>query len=299
LPLTISRRGCPEPAKVPPGYDAAVRWRSLVAFWLSAIAISWAAGTLVAISSQGPALINGVRARPGAFPLPFALALTLVLVAGFGPALAAVAVSAAEAGPGGVRSLFAQILHWRTCLLWYIFALLLPTVLSLIASGLWALGPAGRPATWLRLPPTFQLLALPIGPWGEEIGWRGFAQPRLQARLPWAPASLIVGLMWFTWHQWPLLTPAGQGLDVLGLGIFFVYLLSAAILIGWVYNRGGQRLPLGWAGHAGLNLVGPSAAPFALVAAAYAVAAGLVGVVDSRNELYRLYRRLTSRQAVG
>jgi uncharacterized protein len=258
-----------------------VRVRSLVAFWALAFLVSWGSGTVVAVSAQG-SLVNGVHVGSGALPLPFALAVVLLLVSAFGPAIAAVAVSAAEAGPRGVRALLGQVLTWRAGLGWYAAALLLPTLLTLLATTVWALATGVHPARWLQLPPTFQLLALPIGPWGEEIGWRGFAQPRLQAGLRWPLASVIVGVMWGAWHQWPLLTPAAGSLDPAGLGVFFVYIVSAAVLIGWAYNGAGRRLPLGWAGHAGLNAAGPSAAPFGLVAAVFAVAAVAVGVLGRR-----------------
>ncbi len=252
--------------------------RPLVAFYALAFLITWGAGLVVALSTQS-GLVNGVRGG-GTLPIPFAVAILLLLVSGAGPALAAIIVSTA-AGLGGARALLGQVLRWRAGLGWYALALLSPMLLTVLATVVWMLATGARPARWLPLPTAFQLLALPILPWGEEIGWRGFAQPRLQVRLAWLPASLIVGLMWGVWHQWPLLTPAGNGLDVFGLGVFFVYIVSESVLIGWVYNGGGRRLPLGWAGHAGLNAVGPNPAPFGMVALAFAGAALAVAMIGS------------------
>ena len=251
--------------------------RALIAFWVLAFLVSWGSGALVAVSDQSD-LVNGVHATGGALPLPFAAALLLLLVSGSGPAVAAIVVVAAETGWGGVRSLLGQVLHWRAPVVWYVVALVLPFLLTLIATGVWAVVSGARPSRWLPLPTLFQLFALPLFPWGEEIGWRGFAQPRLQASLPWLPASVIVGVMWGAWHQWPLLTPAGNGLDMGALAVFFVYIVSEAVLIGWIYNRAGRKLPLGWAGHAGLNAVGSSPTPFGLVAAAFAATAMVVAI---------------------
>lgn len=248
-----------------------------------ALLISGLLGTIVVLSTQAN-LVNGVTVRQDAWPLPFPLAVTLVVLSGFGPSLAAIAVSAWERRLTGVRTLLHQLVEWRANPIWYATALVLPVVLSVLSTLMWAALHGGLNGPWLRLAPVFQLLGLPIGPWGEEIGWRGFAQPRLQARLAWPAASVWVGLMWFGWHQWPLLTPAAQPLDVMGLGVFFIYIVSASVVIGWIYNRGARKLPLGWAGHAGLNLAGPSTAPFPFVAGVYAVAALLVATAGWRTE---------------
>lgn len=256
--------------------------RSLLVFWMIALLVTWGTGMLVAVSDQG-ALVNGVHVSNGALPLPMWLAILLLLVSGSGPAIAAMIVSAGEARGRRVAALLGQVTRWRSWWGWFAVALLLPTVLTLLAVGLWAGATGSRPQRWLALPRAFQLFGLPIFPWGEEIGWRGFAQPRLQAVLGWVPASVGVGVMWGLWHQWPLLTSAANGLDLVGVGIFVVYIVSAAVLIGWLYNRAGGKLPLGWAGHAGLNLVGASTAPFGLVAALFGGAALGVALVDGRR----------------
>jgi membrane protease YdiL (CAAX protease family) len=103
----------------------------------------------------------------------------------------------------------------------------------------------------LRLPPNgvAGLLSLVFftfwfGPLPEEIGWRGFAQDRLQAR--WSPllSSLVIGLVWALWHV-PLFFVPGTFQHQLGwrsprFWIFSASLIPLSIVMTWVYNRAGR-----------------------------------------------------------
>src|SRR5277367_2852598 len=100
--------------------------------------------------------------------------------------------------------------NWRAFRLWtslrqMIMGMLAGSVLLLLADftvafaitqsgyGLW---------NWLALLaiPRFFLPNLLGGPLGEEPGWRGFAFPRLQARLGPLPACAVIGFLWASWH---------------------------------------------------------------------------------------------------
>src|SRR5215472_15440508 len=73
----------------------------------------------------------------------------------------------------------------------------------------------------------------------EELGWRGFALPRMQARRPAFAASLLLGLLWGLWHL-PLMMARGLPLTTAGLIqlAFFILLVTAwAVLFTWVYNN--------------------------------------------------------------
>lgn len=130
--------------------------------------------------------------------LPFAQRTIFAsLLALLGPAAAA-AVTAAMGGAQERRDLGARLLRWRLPWTVYAVALLLPLPISAARSVLeWAAGAEGpirfQPVSGLGLV-VFVLVA------GEEIGWRGFALPRLLERTgPWA-ASVAVGLLWALWH---------------------------------------------------------------------------------------------------
>lgn len=68
---------------------------------------------------------------------------------------------------------------------------------------------------------------------GEEVGWRGFALPRLQARLSPLVASLIIALIWFLWHL-PLMYGNPDAIPFLWHALSFI---PSSILLTWIYNR--------------------------------------------------------------
>lgn len=49
--------------------------------------------------------------------------------------------------------------------------------------------------------PVWLLLALPFGPMGEELGWRGFMLPKLLEQHSVLKSTLLVGLAWGIWHM--------------------------------------------------------------------------------------------------
>lgn len=139
--------------------------------------------------------------------LPFARAsVAVALLALFGPAAAAL-ITAALGGGQELRDLGTRVTQWRVPARWYLLTSLLPLPISALASGLeyllGAYGPIHRqPISTLGVV-VFVMVV------GEEIGWRGFALPRLLARFgPWS-ASAILGALWALWHL-PLFYLAGM-----------------------------------------------------------------------------------------
>ena len=48
--------------------------------------------------------------------------------------------------------------------------------------------------------PWLLLLWMPLGAFGEELGWRGYLHQGLDTRLTGLMSSFIVGIMWALWH---------------------------------------------------------------------------------------------------
>jgi membrane protease YdiL (CAAX protease family) len=140
----------------------------------------------------------------------------LAWISGYGPALAAILLTSALFGSQGMLDLFQRIFRWRVGLLWYLAALLFPlsiAILGIILYPLTAEWP-NRP-DWLAIAPRLGLAILALTPlgfpvlMGEEIGWRGFAQPHLQKRYSPLVTTLVIGVTWGLWHLpiWPRSTP--------------------------------------------------------------------------------------------
>ena len=217
--------------------------------------ITLGTGILVVLSDHAQ-LVNGARPIQHPLPLPRPLAITLIVLGGWAPGLAAITVTAWDKGGPGVRELLSQFQRWRIRPIWWVAALLGPAMLGLIALVLTALTGGTTPLHWFALPRT-RLLMLIVGPWGEELDWRGYAQPQLQKGMGFFWASVIVGTIWSVWHYWPVLTPAGGHLSEFVSSSFltwWAYELANSVLMAWLYNITERSLPIAWAAHAGLTL---------------------------------------------
>ena len=136
----------------------------------------------------------------------------LPILVGYGFVVAAVAMTAVLDGRAGVVALLRRFLIWRFGVLWYAVVLLGPIAVDLASIGVDVLlhgtVPAFDQPFILRIvgPSIGLALALPLFfvmdvlTNGEEIGWRGFALPRLQARHSALVASLVIGVVWAVWH---------------------------------------------------------------------------------------------------
>lgn len=85
----------------------------------------------------------------------------------------------------------------------------------------------------------------------EELGWRGFMQPRLQRRFQAFTASVIIGIIWAVWHI-PLMI-AGAG-TFSGFTEYILMTVTMSIILGWLYNSTDGALPVVMVTHAASNM---------------------------------------------
>src|SRR3954447_5734588 len=114
--------------------------------------------------------------------IPTELALPAVVL--LAQLLPATAITAAADGRAGVRALFGRMFRWRVGVGWYLLAgLALPAVTLLAATAVYGTGPiaavVSRPSLVLVY---LASLLLVVENLGEETGWMGFVQARLQDR---------------------------------------------------------------------------------------------------------------------
>ena len=180
----------------------------------------------------------------------------------FGPFLAAVTVSALTGGWAGVKAYLRGLLRWRASVLWYALALAFPVVLALVAMYLNVLFGAAQPspaqlAGITAFLPGFALLLLsPEGVAVEELGWRGYAQPRLQAQRTALTASVIVGILHTLWHLPLFLVPGSdQSQANTPFAAFLIFTVAINVLMTWLYNSTRGSVVIAMIFHAAIDAI--------------------------------------------
>ena len=212
----------------------------LASFLLLAIGISWAL-------AAGAQFISQPTAR-----------LALDTAAKFGPSLAALVVVAANDGITAVGKLLTSLRPGNLKVRWFAVAIFAPLILWSVAIVVWQFGGGAQ----LYVEPTAVLAFLPLfaqrfflgGGLGEELGWRGFALPRLLERHSPLVASLLLGLCWGLWHApafWGI-APGKQGGAPM-LALFTIYTVALSIVFTWFWLRNGGSLLFSCLFHASLN----------------------------------------------
>ena len=183
--------------------------------------------------------------------------LFLVMLASNVPSVVAIVLTAIVLGRGALRKLLARLLIWRVNPLWYLGVVLGPVAL---VGGTIALNTLlGRPALSLGIPSLLGLVIMlaififPGSALGEEIGWRGYVLPRLQARMSALSASLLLAPIWALWHL-PLWLTGAPGRTPLIYAAFVVSAFGLSVLLTWVYNSTGGSLLLVVLLHGTINL---------------------------------------------
>jgi len=165
----------------------------------------------------------------------------LMLIGLWGPALSAILTAGITQGKVGLKDLFRRLLLWRVPGRWFLVVILGYPVLILL-TGLLFSQFTNEPirfnwSSWSMILalPSFSLLLQGYFA-NEELGWRGFALPRMLGRWNALSSSIVLGVIWGFWHM-----PYFWGIKGISqpfpFHIFLVYIVSISILMTWVFNH--------------------------------------------------------------
>ena len=205
---------------------AFIQRHQVASYFVMTYTISWLGALLVV----APKLISGaaIQTVDGLIMFPVML---------LGPSIAGITMTAIVDGRSGLRDLRSRMGHWRVGGQWYAAVLIPPALIMLVllalsalvsrdfTSGLFALGLAfGLPAGFL-----------------EEIGWTGYAFPKMRLKQSPLSASLLLGVIWGLWHL-PVIDFLGaaspHGAYWLPYALAFIVAMTAIrVLIAWVYSN--------------------------------------------------------------
>jgi len=236
--------------------EAFIKSHPVLTYFVLTFAISWG-GLLLVIG--GPGRILGTSEKFDML-LPFVI---LALLAG--PSVSGILTTALVDGKAGFREFQSRLVKWRVGIRWYAIALLVaPLLIMAIYLMLSLLSPEFRLGIFASENKVSHLLmgiatGLMAGIF-EELGWTGFAIPRLRQRYSVLVTGLIVGFLWAVWHILPALWlgfASGTVSDTLSMVSYLtdplLFLMAFRVLMVWVYDRTNESLFLAMLMHVSLT----------------------------------------------
>ena len=209
------------------------------AYFALAFSISWAGWVLVLGPGEMPLTIERL--------MTMGPALYVAMLAG--PSVAGLLMTGLISGRAGLRELIVRLTTWRVGWRWYAVALLTAPVLMMAVSlSLSFLSTQFLPAVFLtndEAPVLSGLMAgLLVGIF-EELGWTGFAIPRMRRRYGVLSTGVLLGVVWGAWHFpmfWEPNSFSGALPFAVLLARLFSWLPAYRVLMVWVYDRTGSLL---------------------------------------------------------
>jgi uncharacterized protein len=219
-------------------------------------------------------LISGGPGRISSKPsdVPF-LPLYFITVAG--PILASILLTGLYSGKKGYRELISRLFKWRVPAKWYAVAVL-AAPLSVFAAlfALTLISPVFIPGIFssgnlpvaraFGLPSDDKIIlfffALGLGLFNgfvEEVGWTGFATPKLQINQRLIASGLNLGIIWGLWHLLSNFIGSAEAAGTVPLSLYLLVMLFSflppfRILMVWIYEHTGSLL-IGILMHASLD----------------------------------------------
>ncbi len=202
-----------------------IRRHTVLSYFGVAFLVAWG-GTFVAV---GPKFMRGQA-------LQFSDALLAFLPMLLGPSLAGIALTCLVDGRSGLNRLFDGMRPRGVDGRWYSATLIFPVLILAVQLGLVTLLSSDFAPHFF---PMGILIGLLAGCF-EEIGWTGFALPRLLLRRSALAAGVLIGVLHSLWHVAADYLTASGARGVFWLPHFAMFLVSMTamrVLVVWVYTH--------------------------------------------------------------
>jgi len=202
--------------------------------------VSWIGVLLIAMHTGIPATENDFNRL-----LPIAMTPYLL-----GPSIASLVITAIVDGKKGIKDLVKKLTNWKFKSKWYVIsALTLPAFSICILFFLSRFSDDYIPNiitadNKVNLILSGLIYGIVGGGILEELGWSGFAVPKLKQKYSTLKTGLVVGFFWGAWHFLPTIWGSGNEsgellLSVFLPGFFFHYagLVPFRIIMVWVMDN--------------------------------------------------------------
>lgn len=204
------------------------------------------------IAYGGFFLVIGLKLLRGGTEQPSDVEFILFPMMVFGVCLVSLLLTGLQEGRQGLRALFFRLAHLHVGTRWYAVACLIPPflILAILLILRTLVSPDFTPDVFLP----GLLFGLPT--LLEEIGWIGYAFPRMRIKQSPLAAAILLGILWGLWHA-PVVdylgtaTPHGSYWVLFFLS-FIAIVTAMRVLIVWVYSNTSSLL-LAWLMHASMT----------------------------------------------
>lgn len=207
--------------------------RNLTCFFLLTFGISWTTAALIAVL--------GLDMSPSGSGLIQPLNVLIGVMGSISPSFAAFVVTGFSEGRVGVKALWQRFWNRNMSLVWLILILFFYDIFRLIANLIArAVDGQAYPIIDSSAPLWMSILALVAAfiysGVAEEFGWRGYALPRFQARWSSLTSSIVLGLIWMSWHV-PFFFIPGLPLYQRDFWQWAPWLLMSSFFQTWFFNN--------------------------------------------------------------